>query len=147
MTDLSKAAPVEHATDAARSVPTGMKRGVRRHCPNCGEGKLFDGYLKVAPVCNACGHANGLYRADDGPAYFTILLVGHLVVGPLLALSFIASMSPFLIIALGLPLTAGATLASLPFIKGAWIGVLWGTRASAGDEMLTDQPYKGSAGA
>jgi len=118
-----------------------MKRGLRRRCPNCGKGALFADYLTVAAECSECGHANGRYRADDGPAYFTILLVGHLVVAPLLALSFIASMSPFLIIALGLPVTGVATLAALPFIKGGWIGVLWGTRASAGDEMLTDKPY------
>jgi hypothetical protein len=38
-------------------------------------------------------------------------------------------------------LTAATTLGALPYIKGAWIGVLWGTRASPGDEMLTDKPY------
>ncbi len=139
MTNLSLAMPADDGE--TRSVWTGMKRGMKRRCPHCGEGKLFAGYLKVEPVCTACGHANGLYRADDGPAYFTILLVGHLIVAPLLALSFIASMSPILIIVLGLPLTAAATLAALPYIKGAWIGVLWGTRASPGDEMLTDKPY------
>jgi uncharacterized protein (DUF983 family) len=122
----------------SRSALLGIKRGVRRLCPHCGEGALFMGYLKVRPVCPACGHDNGHYRADDGPAYFTILLVGHLVVAPLLALSFLWSLPPLLIVALGLPIVGAATLAALPVIKGAWIGVLWGTGASAGDEGLTD---------
>src|ERR1700735_4436474 len=72
-----------------RSAGAGLKRGLLRRCPNCGEGHLFTGYLAVEPRCEACGHENALYRADDGPAYFTILIVGHLVIVPLLCLSFI----------------------------------------------------------
>ncbi len=111
---------------APRSAASGAKRGLRRRCPNCGQGALFAGYLTVDPTCKACGHNNAQYRADDGPAYFTILLVGHLVVAPLFALSVISSWSPLVLLAVGLPVTAAATLAGLPFIKGAWIGVLWG---------------------
>ena len=51
------------------SVLTGLQRGFRRRCPNCGQGRLFKGYLKVNPTCPSCGHANGLYRADDAPRY------------------------------------------------------------------------------
>ncbi len=110
----------------ARSAGLGLKRGLTRRCPNCGEGALFEGYLKVRGTCPACGHDNGRYRADDGPAYFTILLVGHLVIAPLFALSVASSWSPVIGLVVGLPLTAAATLSALPFIKGGWIGVLWG---------------------
>jgi uncharacterized protein (DUF983 family) len=137
MTNLSIAAQIRAAdAEDARSVWTGLKRGLQRRCPHCGQGALFAGYLAVAPQCASCGHANGLYRADDGPAYFTILLVGHLVVGPLLALSVLATLPPLMIAGIGLPSVGFATLAALPFVKGGWIGVLWGTRASAGDEAM-----------
>jgi uncharacterized protein (DUF983 family) len=112
---------------ASNSILMGLKRGARRKCPNCSQGRLFDGYLKVRSVCEACGNRNGRYPADDGPAYFTILLVGHLVVAPLFALSVVESWSPLLMLALALPLVGAVTLAALPFIKGAWIGVLWAT--------------------
>ena len=139
-------APITPAdAEDARSVRIGLKRGLQRRCPHCGQGPLFAGYLTVAPECAACGHANGLYRADDGPAYFTILLVGHLVVGPLLALSVLASLSPLMIAGIGLPSVGAATLGLLPFVKGGWIGVLWGTRASAGDDALAD-PAGGEGG-
>jgi uncharacterized protein (DUF983 family) len=145
MTDLPIAAQIFSADAGdARSVWTGLKRGLQRRCPHCGQGALFSGYLTVAPECARCGHANGLYRADDGPAYFTILLVGHLVVGPLLALSVLASLPPLMIAGIGLPSVGGATLAALPFVKGGWIGVLWGTRASAGDEAMAE-PAVGEA--
>jgi uncharacterized protein (DUF983 family) len=60
-----------------------IRRGVAHHCPACGRGKLFRRYLKVEKTCSACGHELARYPADDGPAYLTILLVGHLIVAPL----------------------------------------------------------------
>jgi uncharacterized protein (DUF983 family) len=104
---------------------TGLKRGIRHRCPNCGEGRLYSRYLKVDPDCEACGHHLGLYPADDGPAYFTILIIGHLFVAPLLFFPFIWK-AP---VALVLPLTvlplAALTLLLLPRVKGAVIGTLW----------------------
>ncbi len=48
-------------------------------CPRCGQGALFDGYLKVAPRCSACGLDYGPFDAGDGPAVFVILIVGAIV--------------------------------------------------------------------
>ena len=97
-------------------------RGVRRRCPSCGEGALFAGYLKVEPVCAACGHDNGRYPADDAPPYFTILLVGHLVVAPMLLFPFIWKWPPLVVMAITLPILVVVTLALLPRVKGAVIG-------------------------
>jgi uncharacterized protein (DUF983 family) len=117
--------------DPKRSAAEGFRRGLLRRCPNCGEGHLFQGYLSVAPRCDVCGLDNTVYRADDGPAYFTILIIGHLLIGPLLFLSIVRTWPPVTVVALTLPLVAAATLALLPFVKGAFIGVLWATRATA----------------
>ena len=111
-----------------RNAATGFMRGIARRCPHCGEGPLFSGYLKVAPNCDACGHETGAYRADDGPAYFTMLIVGHLLVAPMLALSFILTWPISVVLALSLTFVALATLALLPIVKGGFIGVQWGTR-------------------
>ncbi len=53
--------------------------GVACRCPNCGEGPLFSGFLKVSPRCEACGF--DLRKADtgDGPAVFVILIGGFVV--------------------------------------------------------------------
>lgn len=103
----------------------GVWRGVRGLCPNCGEGRLFRRYLKVEPVCAACGHDNGRYRADDAPAYLTILLVGHLVVAPLLAFPFIWEWPVWSVLLLTLPSLLALTLLLLPRIKGAVVGFHW----------------------
>jgi uncharacterized protein (DUF983 family) len=113
--------------DAAPVRPFGRSflRGLAGRCPNCGKGKLFYRYLKVSPQCPVCGADLDRYPSDDGPAYFTILLVGHLVVAPLLVLSFIwkaplAVVVPATIIPLVL-----ITLAILPRTKGAVVGALY----------------------
>lgn len=108
-----------------RSVWLGIRRGLAGKCPHCGEGRLFSSYLKVAPRCASCGHDVGVYRADDGPAYFTILIVGHLVIAPLLFSSIILTWSVGSLLALFLPAIVGLTLVLLPRVKGAFVGVQW----------------------
>ena len=110
------------------SMLTGMKRGVLHRCPNCGEGRLYTRYLKVDHDCEVCGHDLARYPADDGPAYFTILLVGHLVIAPLLIFPFIWQMSPWFVVPITvIPLTV-LILTLLPRVKGAFVGGLWSIR-------------------
>lgn len=104
---------------------TGLWRGLRRRCPTCGRGRLFDGYLRVRPTCDACGADNDRYPADDAPPYFTILLVGHLVVAPMLTLEAIRTWPLGLSLGVASALVLSLTLALLPFVKGAVVGACW----------------------
>lgn len=108
-----------------KTLALGLKRGLAERCPDCGEGKLYAKYLKVEPVCAACGHDLARYPADDGPAYFTILIVGHLVVAPLLLFPWIWQADPAVVLPLTLIPLLLLTLLLLPRIKGAFIGLLW----------------------
>ena len=65
---------------------TALLRGWHGKCPRCGAGSLFGSFLKMRSLCPACDLALEPYRADDAPAYFTILLVGHIVVPLVLVL-------------------------------------------------------------
>ncbi|WP_142849637.1 DUF983 domain-containing protein [Telmatospirillum sp. J64-1] len=116
-----------------RSITTAMWRGFRRLCPNCGRGAAFKGYLKVAPVCDHCGEQLGHFRADDGPAWATIFIVAHVIVP--VALWIEQGYSPPLlafVIAMLLA-TLLMTLAVLPLVKGAFVGLMWALRLR-GDE-------------
>jgi uncharacterized protein (DUF983 family) len=113
---------------------TGLKRGLLHRCPNCGRGRLYMRYLKVDPECEACGHHLGEYPADDGPAYFTILLVGHLFVAPLLFLPWIWQASPFIVAPVTLIPLAALTLLLLPRVKGGVIGALWAIRMKKAED-------------
>lgn len=43
-------------------------------CPRCGRGRLFDGFLTLAPRCTACGLDYGFADPADGPAFFAMSL-------------------------------------------------------------------------
>ncbi|MGE4064677.1 MAG: DUF983 domain-containing protein [Rhodospirillaceae bacterium] len=42
-------------------------------CPRCGQGKLFEGYLKVRPGCSVCGLSFAGHDTADGPAFFIMM--------------------------------------------------------------------------
>lgn len=101
-----------------------LARGARACCPACGHGRLFQGYLRVTPVCPHCGAPLGLARADDAPPYFTILLLGHILV-PLMYISERAWDPPvWLETAIVLPLVVVLCLVLLRPIKGATVGAM-----------------------
>lgn len=123
------AAPLDPAADPAeRATGRAMLRGARLRCPACGEGRLFSSYLKVADRCPACHEDLHHQQADDGPAYLTVLIVSHLG-APLLLASFIAwRPSPMtLLVSFGLGAIV-LSLAMLPPIKGAMVGLQWARR-------------------
>lgn len=69
-----------------RSFTQAAMRGLACRCPSCGEGKVFNGFLSVAPSCEACGEDLSHQRADDLPAYLNIFVVGHVVIGAMMVL-------------------------------------------------------------
>jgi uncharacterized protein (DUF983 family) len=117
-------------TDTTHSTPPrdkrlAMLRGFLGKCPHCGRGNLFRAYLKVADSCAECGEALHHQRADDAPAYFVILIVGHLIVP--LALAVETAMAPpyWVHTVLWGPLTIGLALGLLPAVKGAIVAWQW----------------------
>lgn len=102
-----------------------LLRGLRRRCPSCGHGALFDGYVSVHPTCSACGLELAVYRSDDAPAYFTILFVGHIIVPAMLLLEQGSHPETWVHMVIWLPLTLGLTLLFLPRVKGALLGIQW----------------------
>lgn len=124
-------------TNTAPSLLTGLKRGLLHRCPNCGDGRLYMRYLKVDPECEACGHELGGYPADDGPAYFTILLIGHLFVAPLLFFPWVWTASPAIVAPVTLIPLAALTLLLLPRVKGGVIGALWAIRLRKAEDTPT----------
>ena len=103
-------------------VTTMMKRGLRGSCPVCGKGRIFKGYLRVVDQCSECGTALGRIRADDAPPYFTIVIVGHVIIPLMLWLERAQTPPLWVHSAIFLPLTVGMALALIRPIKGATLG-------------------------
>ena len=94
-------------------------------CPACGQTHAFAGYLKVVPECTNCGAPLGAVRADDAPPYFTIFIVGHILVGILYEVEIAYHHPPlWLHAAIFIPLALVLTLGLLRPIKGATLGLM-----------------------
>ena len=104
-----------------------LRRGFKMRCPNCGEGRLFGRFLKVADHCPACGEVFSHHRADDFPAYLVIVIVGHVLVPAALFVEVAYSPPTWLHALIWLPLTAISAVALLQPVKGAVVGMQWQT--------------------
>ena len=115
---------------AAPERPAGpaIRRGLRRRCPSCGEGGLFDGYLALASACPACGEDLSHARADDGPAYLSILVTAK-VMGTLQLLVYDMWQPAAWVMAVTFSIGVTAmALYLLPRFKGLIVGVQWAKR-------------------
>ena len=124
--------PVEINTSPAvepkSDVKEALLRGARQRCPACGEGKMFHAFLKVSDTCPSCGEELHHQRADDAPPYFTMVIVGHVVIAGILALEKAVAPESWVHMVLWLPLTVGLSLWLLPRVKGALVGLQWALR-------------------
>jgi uncharacterized protein (DUF983 family) len=111
-------------------------RGLKGRCPACGDGKLFRRYLKVSDRCPKCDHELARYPADDGPAYLTILLMGHLIIAPLLLFPIVWRSPAVYSVPIVLSALAVVTLFALPRVKGGWIGMMYALGVTASDARL-----------
>lgn len=127
-------------SDHQRSLSKAMWRGTVCKCPACGEGKLFNAYLKTADECPKCGEVLSHHRAHDLPPYIAIFIVGHVLVGIMLHLEMAWTISPMAYLAILLPLGIVLPLAMLPSIKGAVVGLQWALRMHGFDPDHVEQP-------
>lgn len=121
-----------------RPLKPALLRGWRRRCPNCGAGPMFSGYLKVRDACPVCGEDLHHHRADDGPAYLTILIVGHLL-APILLFTFTRWRPEPMVLAVGFTIgTVALSLYLLPRLKGAIVAMQWANRMHGFGGKLDD---------
>ena len=109
-----------------------MKAGVLGRCPRCGEGRLFAGFLTVAPRCANCDLDYSFIDSGDGPAVFVILIVGFIVVGMALWVEVAFDPPLWVHFLLWLPLILGLSLPLLRALKGLMIAMQYRHNASEG---------------
>ena len=107
------------------SIMTVIMRGLKSRCPQCGTGRLYRTFLKPVDRCEHCNEELGHIRSDDIPAYFTVLVVGHLVVPAAVFLEQYYHPSTLFHLLIWIPLSLILTFLLMPNIKGASIGLLW----------------------
>ena len=112
--------------------------GLKARCPRCGEGRLFDGFLKLAPRCSACGLDFGFADSADGPAVFAILIVGFVVAGAALLTEIAYTPPIWLHFVLWMPLALVLSLGAMRLLKGVLIALQHHHQAKEG--RLGDRP-------
>ena len=122
-----------------RSVGMSLGKGARLKCPRCGTGGLFRAYLKSVDSCAYCGEEIHHHRADDAPPYFTILIVGHIIMPGILLLEKMVKPDLWIHASIWLPLTIFLSLLILPVAKGALIGLQWALRMHGFDPESSDK--------
>ena len=106
--------------------------GVLCRCPRCGRGRLFRGFLNLAPHCDVCGLDFSFADAGDGPAVFIMFFAGFVVVGAALLVE-AAYQPPFWVHAvLWGPLILLTTLGPLRPMKGVLIALQYHHKAAEG---------------
>ncbi len=106
-----------------------VRRGLRLRCPACGEGRLLSGFLRPAAECSGCGLATGEIRADDGPAWATILILGHLVSPVFFVFATQDAQTSMIAFFAISALVLGVTALVLPRMKGLFVALIWASNA------------------
>jgi uncharacterized protein (DUF983 family) len=112
------------------SKPNPLLAGAAGRCPNCGEGHLFDGFLKVASRCEACGYDLAKADSGDGPAVFVILIAGFIVAFSALITEIAVHPPVWVHLVLWLPATLVICLVLLRPMKGLMLAAQFMNKAS-----------------
>ena len=115
-------------SEVPRDLKPALIKGLRLKCPSCGEGKLLHSYLKVNDSCSSCGEALHHQRADDGPAYLTILIVGHILAFAMHIMWSTWRPDPWIMLAILSTTTVVGALLMLPRMKGLIVAYQWAKR-------------------
>ena len=123
-----------------RPLSPAVLRGLRCKCPACGEGAMMQGFLTVAPNCPSCGEDLSHQRADDGPAYLTMLVTLKVVTPLMVSAMFVWDMHPAVLFGLFATLLVALSLFLLPRFKGMIVAIQW-SRRMHGFEDRNDRNY------
>ncbi len=108
---------------------------------------MFRAYLKVNDACPQCGEELHHHRADDAPPYMTIAVVGHAVVGMLVAADKYWPDAPlWLHAALWPALALILSLWLLPVMKGGLIAYQWALRMHGFEHVRRTESAAGKIG-
>jgi len=111
--------------------PAPLAVAIGGRCPRCGERTLFDGWVRFATKCRACGLDYQAFNVGDGPAAFLILIVGAIVTGAAIALELIAE-PPLWVHLIWLPVAAALTIGGLRVGKAVLLTLEYRHRAREG---------------
>ena len=125
-----------------RPIWRAIMTGLRMKCPACGQSSIYRAFLKVADDCPSCGLKLSGHEADDAPPYFTIFIVGHVIIPVALIVERLYTPPLWVHALIFTILSLLVTLYSLPRVKGAIIGWQWALRMHGFDDSPHNKANK-----
>lgn len=119
-------------TPAPATLSQTVIRGLACKCPRCGEGPLFQGFLKPVSKCESCGLDLTFAAETEGPAVFIILIVGFIIVGAAATVEALFHPPPFVHLLLWLPSVVILALALMRPLKATMIAIQYRHKAEEG---------------
>ncbi len=113
---------------AERAIWRAILTGFGKNCPACGQASIYSAFLKVRDDCPNCGLHLAGHEADDAPPYFTIFIVGHVIIPVALFVERFYAPPIWVHALIFTILSFAVALYSLPRVKGAIIGWQWALR-------------------
>jgi len=110
-------------------------RGLRRRCPRCGVGHVFNGYLTIEDTCSHCQESFEGIRTDDAAPWATILLLGH-IMAPIVMIAIKSDISTLPLTIILAVLALVLALGILPIMKGLFVGLNWRFNIRDGKPVL-----------
>lgn len=137
--DQASVMETKQMSDAPRESVSPYIAGLTCKCPRCGKGKLYSGFLSLAPRCDVCDLDYGFMDSGDGPAVFIILFAGFIVVACALIVEVMYQPPYWLHAVLWLPLVLLTTLGPLRPIKALLIALQYHHQARLGQLVERDK--------
>lgn len=123
---------------------TVLGRGLRRRCPRCGQGAVFDGWIKLHKTCPACGLK---YLHNEGDLWAYLVAVDRaLFIFPLIVIIYFRLYNPYSIWFYIFTVTVVLVfVGTLPQRNGMALGADYWMRLKYGDlsETESSEPGKG----
>lgn len=102
------------------ATPSPLSAAIRSRCPRCGQGRLFDGFLKLAPRCNVCGLDYSFADPADGPAFFVMMIMAWPITAFGIWIELAYNPPLWVHVVTTLPFLLAASILPLRFFKG-WL--------------------------
>ncbi|MGV9007546.1 MAG: DUF983 domain-containing protein [Brevundimonas sp.] len=100
-----------------------IRAGLLCRCPNCGEGKLYKGFLEVTDRCAVCDYDFSHLNTGDGAAIFVMQIAGGIVVFGALFVQVAYNPPIWAMLVVALPLVAGLSLGLMRPAKGVMVAL------------------------
>jgi uncharacterized protein (DUF983 family) len=127
--------------DIRPSLGTALKRGLKLKCPNCGKGRLLQGYITPVKQCSVCAEEYGHIRTDDAAPWLTVLIVGHVFIPTILTVEQEATWPMWVSMTLWPALVLALSLIILPWAKALFLSAIWSMRTQGSEKKPPTRDY------